>query len=208
MNEQSAVLLALHVYGQPALAKKALRSKLPTDFLYVIKIAADDSETIDQWVTAADNDLKKLREACLFFLQANMLSSPDDDYRILGLTASASAADVRIHKRWLLKWLHPDKNQNSWEAKLFHRVVSSASSLEGKLVAPAQGPMVVEASSRRTQRHETKRRRSGNLSWKLAKANNAELTQRRMRKIALAFAFLGGVCLVGAALIDTQVFGR
>jgi hypothetical protein len=53
-----------------------------------------------------------------------MLFRQDADcYRILGIEPTASRATARNHMRWLLEWLHPDRNNNQWDAVYAERVL-------------------------------------------------------------------------------------
>jgi hypothetical protein len=64
-------------------------------------------------------------EAARFYLQQVLFRPEADCYRILGIEPDASRATARSHMRWLLQWLHPDRNNNSWDAVYAERVLKA-----------------------------------------------------------------------------------
>src|SRR5262249_11090725 len=50
-----------------------------------------------------------------------LLNRQNDNYRVLGSSPDASAAELRRHMALLLKWLHPDLFQSSGDDKGFNR---------------------------------------------------------------------------------------
>ena len=84
------------------------------------------------------------------------------DCRLLGLHEQASYDDIRSNKRLLLKWLHPDRNHNSWETKLFHRVQAAVDRLENepddktKLAGPSVQNFKTAQHVRRLKREKHK----------------------------------------------------
>jgi hypothetical protein len=59
---------------------------------------------------------------------------------------------MREHMRWLLKWLHPDKNQNEWESVFTERVLKAWRDA-GTVTRPHQS-----AAHERLVRHKSVRR--------------------------------------------------
>jgi hypothetical protein len=60
--------------------------------------------------TLARTVVEAVIEAARFYLQQLLFRADADCYRILGLEPGASRATARTHMRWLLQWLHPDRN--------------------------------------------------------------------------------------------------
>ncbi len=158
MMADAAIFEALSLYKQPARARSINRQGLPPDMLNLIKIAAGDDQTMVAWAQASGENPEILRQAAVFYLQQTIARAGQDPYRTLGLAPRASSEDIRNHKRWLLKWLHPDRNPSKWETALFHRVNAVAQLLEAgagetgqKLASPAVG-------SRGFHRHRRRQR--------------------------------------------------
>ena len=131
MNKRGAIELALDLYRHPIKVKAVRKAALPIDVLKLVRIVAGSDDEI-----AALNltDLKsptEMREAAVFFIQQIMFQPSNAPHRVLGLSENASPQEIKDHKRLLLKWLHPDRNQNKWERVYFQRVILAAASVEG-----------------------------------------------------------------------------
>jgi DnaJ domain len=124
-----AVVMALEAMSQPDIVKRQLRRPLPRDLIDLIKCAAGDVGTITRITTERNIREDSLVEASKFFLRHVVGSGGNDNYRTLGLPRSASTSEVREHRKWLLKWLHPDRNPSKWEAQMFHSVETAANRL-------------------------------------------------------------------------------
>lgn len=103
-----ALAAALAMLRRPQLAKLAQRSTLPRGMLLLLEVAAGEPNALGeaQALTGRPEDL--LRKAAGFFMEQVLLSRKNDSYRILGLSSSASATELRRHMALILKWLHPD----------------------------------------------------------------------------------------------------
>jgi hypothetical protein len=121
--------VALKIYRRPSLVRAERRKPLPLDILPLIRIASG-SEVAPEFLTTerAKSELEA-REASVFFLQQVLLFSKSDEYRQLGLTSHATPEQINEHKRYMLKWLHPDRNRNKWESAMFQRVANAAGKL-------------------------------------------------------------------------------
>ena len=131
MQTRNALDIALHLYRQPALAHKVRRNGLPPRVLSVIKIAAGSEEEIETPSEYTPEELQEMREAAVFFLQNCLFQSSGDSYRVLGVRPDAAIDEILAHKRWLLKWLHPDLNRNKWEAAYLQRVLTAWEEIAG-----------------------------------------------------------------------------
>jgi hypothetical protein len=117
-----ALRLALDLQRQPNKLKSLGSRKLPAGMLTLIKIAAGDEPSTTAAVTFYNSSETEIQSAAKFMLQQTALQAGNDPWRILCLNVGASAGDIKDHKRWLLKWLHPDRNNSKWEAALFFKV--------------------------------------------------------------------------------------
>ena len=67
-----------------------------------------------------------LLEASRFYLEQVLFADPDADaYRVLGLAPDVPHETIRIHQRWLQRWLHPDRAQ-AGDASVFATRVNQA----------------------------------------------------------------------------------
>ena len=189
MPKNNALLDALEIYKQPSRARSLRLQDLPPDMLSVIKIAAGDQPTISANMEQYGETEDHLRQAAVFYLQQTIAKSGNDLFRTLGLPAMASKDQVRTHKRWLLKWLHPDRNSSKWEATLFHRVSDAAETLENS-AGPAveAAPKPAEARTHRpSNRTGHKRAVSRGFRQPVRKLDWQGLKLRLMRRMLAVF---------------------
>ena len=130
MGNREATNIALDLFRSPAMAPAMRSAPLPKGMLTLIRIAAGSETETATLVFELGRSSNEVREAAAFFLQQVLFHRKSDDFRLLGLSPGASPEQIREHKRWLLKWLHPDRNHNKWESALFQRVVKAAENLE------------------------------------------------------------------------------
>jgi AraC-like DNA-binding protein len=130
MSGRDAIDVALRQTRQSTRHRNAVQSPLPDNMIDLIRVAVDHAETLDRYCKAKGLPEQVLRDAARYYLHKTILESGDNHHRTLALSLGATAEQVRDHKRLLLKWLHPDRNHNSWESGLFLRVQEAARQLE------------------------------------------------------------------------------
>lgn len=195
-----AIEIALDLKAMPSLAKVVRRRPLPPQVTPLIRVAAGSKELAQGFSTKYGFSESYIREACIFFLQEAVLFSGAGSHRTLGLEQDASPEQIREHKRWLLMWLHPDRNNNRWETALFQRVVRSA-----KALAEPQ-PAIPQSSSVQKQRALGQRRkirprrqiRPGRLKLHIPKAV----------KLAVLLLLLTGMLLVQATVFMGVLYSQ
>jgi hypothetical protein len=123
LDGRQAVDLALELARTPTLAEAMRAHPLPPDTLVVIRIAAECVETSEVAARRVGVRQTALRQACIFYVQQILLASDSDCFRVLGVAPGAPRKQMREHLRWLMKWLHPDGNQDQWESVYAERVL-------------------------------------------------------------------------------------
>lgn len=122
---QAALDLVLALFRDPGLVAEFRERALPGDIGQVIRIAAGEGAATDAAVEATGLPAETLGEACVFFLQQMLFAPGADSYRVLGALPEDPQERLREHYRWLMKWLHPDRNQDGWEAVYAERVTTA-----------------------------------------------------------------------------------
>jgi hypothetical protein len=125
MEQGHAIDFALDLARLPALARTSVAPPLPPKILELIRIAAACPEACEAAVAWTGKPTPVLIEAARFYLQQVLFRPEADCYRILGIERGASRETARNHMRWLLEWLHPDRNGNSWDAVYAERVLKA-----------------------------------------------------------------------------------
>ncbi len=184
MDRVEAIEVALEAYRKPQAVRGVKRAPLPPGMLTLIKLAAASPEEAAQLVTEETARDFPVKEAAIFYLQ-QQLTGAEDDYRQLALMPGAGLQEVKDHKRGLLKWLHPDRNRNSWESGLFQRVATAADRLEAALRDGAQ-----PAAAGRHRHHRRRPKMAG--SWQVAqhRVKQAVGWRSRLLKVAVAAAVI------------------
>ena len=125
MVRRHVIDLALDLARMPALARTSILPAIPPDIIELMRIAAASPEACRAAVAQTGEPVQVVIEASRFYLQQVLFRSDADCYRILGIEPAASRATARSHMRLLLQWLHPDRNNNSWDAVYAERVLKA-----------------------------------------------------------------------------------
>lgn len=152
-----AIDLALEAARQPKQLMRKVATELPPDMIDVIKCAAGDETTLAKCAEGRNITSHKVQDAARVFLQHLITHANGNDRTILGLRPGHAREDVREHKRWMLKWLHPDRNPSKWETALFQRVKEASERLEnGTAKETTVGPapnLFRRGNNLRSQKH-------------------------------------------------------
>src|SRR6266480_4472449 len=125
MNQRHVIEFALDLARMPVLARSSAAPALPPNILELMRIAAACPEACEAAVARTGEPARVVIEAARFYLQQVLFRPEADSYRILGIEPTASRETARNHMRWLLEWLHPDRNNNSWDAVYAERVLKA-----------------------------------------------------------------------------------
>ncbi|WP_158637260.1 DnaJ domain-containing protein [Arenimonas daejeonensis] len=113
---------ALACHRSPGLLGAALSRPLPEDMLVLVRLAAGDDALARECAAASGESAETVVEAAIFFILHMQFAPGADSYRVLGVTPDTPDARVKDHYRWLVRWLHPDRNPDGWEASYADRV--------------------------------------------------------------------------------------
>ena len=188
MNKRGAIELALDIYRHPSKVGAVRRAALPMDVLKLVRIVAGGDDEIAAQNLTDQKSPAEMRDAAVFFIQQIMFQSGNAPHRILGLSEDASPQQIKDHKRLLLKWLHPDRNQSKWEGVYFQRVLQAAQSVEGP---PTNALVPVEPRPQRTSQHSRKTTKPKLYMKPLDRAQTwqAKLRQRVRRLLIFVATF-------------------
>ncbi|MDE2445260.1 MAG: hypothetical protein KGO94_03715 [Alphaproteobacteria bacterium] len=109
------------------------KSKLPEGVTTVLRVAAEGKVLAGELAASVGSSADELYQACLFYLQTVVFHPHASDAYLLALPEVFEPQALREHKRLILKWLHPDRNHNNWENRLFLRVHAAILRLEKKM---------------------------------------------------------------------------
>jgi hypothetical protein len=110
----SAVEAALGLFREPSRLAWSKAAPLPSGMLTLIRLAAGDAALARQVSAATGEPVDRLFEACTFYVSGVLFDADGDHFRVLGVEPTADEATLKQHFRWLLKWLHPDRDPENW----------------------------------------------------------------------------------------------
>ncbi|KFN45091.1 DnaJ domain-containing protein [Arenimonas oryziterrae] len=192
---------ALAVLRTPTLLTALRDRPLPDDMLTLLRIAAREESAILDAIEHSRQSRTEIIEAATFLIQQLMFAPNSDSYRVLGVDPDADAARIKEHYRWLVRWLHPDRNSDEWEAVFADRVNlawqdlrtpdrrraydTQLADLEPR-IAPPRAPAANELVSRRA----------------MAPTDGAAISSRTIR--LLPTFILGGLAILAIGTLGLQ----
>lgn len=120
---QHSIQVALELAQKPWLARQSSSQPLREDILDLIKLAAGCNDTCRELQRVTGRSPEVLRQVATHYLHVALFFPGASSTRILGLPEGATRATMIEHRRWLIKWLHPDRNDDVWETAHLARVM-------------------------------------------------------------------------------------
>jgi hypothetical protein len=206
MAQPHVIEVALDLARMPALARSSVVPPLPRNIIELMRIAAAVPEACQVAAAKTGEPSSVLIEAARFYLQQVLFRPDADCYRILGIERTASRATARDHMRWLLEWLHPDRNHNGWDAIYAERVLKAWREVSASCGAVAEPSLAVSPLSS----HKKKRQRSPavRLPWIERPAERRLLAVQSPYRGLVLWAVPTGLAVIFLALWSANVFLR
>ena len=204
MAQPHVIELALDLARMPALARSSVVPPLPPNIIELMRIAAASPEACQAAVVQTGEPAPVVIEAARFYLQQVLFRPDADCYRILGIEPTASRAVARSHLRWLLQWLHPDRNHNSWDAVYAERVLKAwreVSAANGSSGEPGFSLARVSSNQKKNRRSPTIR-----LPWIERPLEGRSLAMRNPYRAVILWAVPTGLVIIFLALWSANVF--
>lgn len=120
-----SITVALQLAHLPGLARQLRGRPLPDDILDLIKVAGSCQDTCSKLALATGQEPEVIRAAAAHYLHLVLLYPGASSERVLGLSGAVPHEVMLQHKRWLLRWLHPDRNGDVWESAHLARVLKA-----------------------------------------------------------------------------------
>jgi hypothetical protein len=165
VRADTALFHALELAMAPRLTSSLQRRPLPDDVLEVIRIAAGCDATLEQAATLFHREPKFVKSAAQFYVLQIVLHPGADCYRMLGVREGAPRDVMRLHLRWLLLWLHPDRSDSEWRSGYARMVLAAWREVGARVAIPScsarrggQAPMLAVARSSLRRRAPHQRR--------------------------------------------------
>ncbi len=120
-----ALELALAAFRSPSLYAQLRDRSLPDDLPLLLRVVAGDAQALEQATGLVRESPTVVNEAAVMVIQQLMFYPGADSYRVLGVPADAADSQIRENYRWLVRWLHPDRNDDEWDAVYADRVTTA-----------------------------------------------------------------------------------
>jgi hypothetical protein len=205
MAQHHVIELALDLARMPALARSPVFSPIPPNIIELMRIAAASPEACEVAAAKTGEPAPVVIEAARFYLQHILFRPEADCYRILGIEPNDSRATARSHMRWLLQWLHPDRNHDAWDAVYAERVLKA-----WREVSASNGSAVKPSYSRARGLSKRKRRdiKMIWLPWIEYSANSQSAAIQSSYRTFITWAVWTGVVIIFLALWLAVIFLR
>lgn len=118
----NALEVALALMRLPSLRSSLRLQPLPEDVEQLIVLAAGVAVPLAAASARSGELPAQVLEAARFYIREIMLFHGADAYRVLGVSPSASEAQIKLNYRHLQHWLHPDRVGNDWESVFATRI--------------------------------------------------------------------------------------
>jgi hypothetical protein len=203
MAQPHVIGLALDLARMPALARSAVIPPLPPNIIELMRIAAASPEACQAAAAQTGEPSLVLIEAARFYLQQVLFRPDADCYRILGIQPTASRATARDHMRWLLEWLHPDRNNNSWDAVYAERVLKAwreVSDANGSVAKPSFALARVSSNQKKKRRSPATQ-----LPWIERPVGGRSLAMRNAHRTFVLWAVPAGLVIIVLAWWSANV---
>ena len=197
MASTLAIDRALETARQPKLlVKAAISPQFPKNMIDVIKCAAGDEETVNRLALERQFTGDQIKDAARVYLQHMITHANGNDHIVLGLEYGATHDAVREHRRWLLKWLHPDRNPSKWESALFYHVKEASRRLEFTEPASEPRPVMEDLFN-----HQPKRQRVARAQRNAVERRSPAIRKREILRLALVPIVLALLVTIAAVLL-------
>jgi hypothetical protein len=138
-RQPQALSVAVDLLRMPSKVRAMRSAPLPSGILLLLRLAAEEAEAQSEAGKLDKRAPDAHREAAIFFIEQILLASNSNAYRVLGLDETATSTEMRRHMAYLLKWLHPDRNQDPHKALLARRVILAWNELKFSQRRPRDG---------------------------------------------------------------------
>ena len=153
MPANRALDAAIALARNPTLAAGMRCQPLPEDIKLLLGILAADADALTEARRITGFPQNELAPIIESYVLKVMLFRGASSRRVLGVESNAERHEIRRNLRYLLNWLHPDKNASIWHAAFARRVIVAWRSIDrGQDDGEPSGPTSKAHRSRYPQR--------------------------------------------------------
>jgi hypothetical protein len=113
---------ALRLRADPGVLPLLRARPLPDGVLLLIRIAAGEKEAMHVAQTRTSATSATLGPCAVEYLRQVLFAEEADSHRVLGVRENGGSELTKEHYRWLMHWLHPDRDATGASQSLAQRV--------------------------------------------------------------------------------------
>ncbi len=125
MESIAALKVAIDLMHVPSQVRHIRSGPLPDGIPNLLRVVAGEDEAISEAVKATGRSADVLCKAAAFFIEQILLCPGADSYRVLGANDEAASSELRRNMAFLLRWLHPDMDQQVAHSMFARRVTGA-----------------------------------------------------------------------------------
>lgn len=125
MSDTDALRAAIDLFHLPSQIRAVRTRPLPNGTKLLLRLAVGDTDAMREAEILSNRPQSAIRQAAIFFIEQILLDPDADEYRTLGLDHTATMSELRANMAPLLKWLHPDLNDDTQKSTMAQQVIQA-----------------------------------------------------------------------------------
>ena len=146
MISNHALDSAIALSRAPRLVRVMRSTRLPEGLTLLLRILSGERQALVEAQHMTRLDEEAIISIVEFYVLQVMLFRGASSRRILGVEPGAERSQIRRHMGYLMNWLHPDREANTWRVAFARRVLDSWHQIETG--AEEDGPPLASATTR------------------------------------------------------------
>lgn len=192
---------AIALYRAPARLSR-LQGRPLGNTLLLLRIAANDRAAIASAAQVTGETEATVTDAALLYIQQVLFADTADAYRLLGARPRDTAEQIKEHHRWLMRWLHPDRQPERWEVVYSDRVNQAWQILRSPERRAAYDLSL--HSNTLVDVHEPRLRMRHRAAIETSRPLLSSQTKRRLPQLILGGLGLGAVIALGLLYVSQE----
>ena len=137
---------AIALWRAPRLVRVMRSTRLPEGLTFLLRILSGERQALVEAQHMTRLDEEAIISIVEFYVLQVMLFRGASSRRILGVEPGAERSQIRRHMGYLMNWLHPDREANTWRVAFARRVLDSWHQIERG--TEEDGPRLPSAATR------------------------------------------------------------
>ena len=186
MREETALDIAVGLLQLPSRARALRDAPLPQDVGALLNIVAGEGRALADAARVTGLTEPAVSDAAGFYIEQILLHPDADCYRALGARSDATIDQLRRNMALLLRWLHPDRENNSARAIYVGRITDAWNNIK-----TADRRLAYDTARKSSAATKSAHRAPGSSPNSAAGAGHGHVASRQARQPAARAAGTG-----------------